>query len=86
MEARFDDATEAFRLEVRAWLEAHVPKEPMPATLRTLFTIYGAGRNACSMPAGLAFTGPNCMAGAVRRCWSKRSSSRNCPRPGTASR
>ena len=31
MDVRFDDATEAFRLEVRAWLEAHVPKEPMPS-------------------------------------------------------
>jgi alkylation response protein AidB-like acyl-CoA dehydrogenase len=30
MDVRFDDATEAFRQEVRAWLEANVPKEPMP--------------------------------------------------------
>src|SRR5919109_1238166 len=31
MDVRFDDATEAFRQEVRAWLEANVPKEPMPS-------------------------------------------------------
>jgi len=30
MDVRFDDATEAFRQEVRAWLEANVPREPMP--------------------------------------------------------
>ena len=31
MDVRFDEATEAFRQEVRAWLEANVPKEPMPS-------------------------------------------------------
>ena len=31
MDVRFDDATEAFRQEVRTWLEANVPKEPMPS-------------------------------------------------------
>jgi alkylation response protein AidB-like acyl-CoA dehydrogenase len=30
MDVRFDEATEAFRQEVRAWLAANVPKEPMP--------------------------------------------------------
>lgn len=30
MDVCFDDATEAFRQEVRAWLEANVPREPMP--------------------------------------------------------
>src|SRR3989442_12839462 len=31
MDVRFDDATEAFRQEVRTWLEANVPKEPRPS-------------------------------------------------------
>ena len=31
MDVRFDDATEAFRQEVRTWLEANVPREPMPS-------------------------------------------------------
>ena len=31
MDVRFDDATEAFRQEVRTWLAANVPKEPMPS-------------------------------------------------------
>ena len=30
MDVRFDDATEAFRQEVRTWLEANIPKEPRP--------------------------------------------------------
>src|SRR2546429_3144392 len=30
MDVRFDDATEAFRQEVRTWLEVNVPKEPRP--------------------------------------------------------
>src|SRR5437764_4099382 len=31
MDIRFDAATEAFRQEIRAWLAANVPKEPMPS-------------------------------------------------------
>jgi alkylation response protein AidB-like acyl-CoA dehydrogenase len=31
MDVRFDDATEAFRQEVRTWLEANIPKEPRPS-------------------------------------------------------
>jgi alkylation response protein AidB-like acyl-CoA dehydrogenase len=31
MDVRFDDATEAFRQEVRTWLEANVPRESMPS-------------------------------------------------------
>ena len=31
MDVRFDDATEVFRQEVRTWLEANVPREPMPS-------------------------------------------------------
>lgn len=31
MDVRFDAATEAFRQEIRAWLAANVPKEPMPS-------------------------------------------------------
>ena len=31
MDVRFDDATEAFRQEVRTWLAANVPKEPLPS-------------------------------------------------------
>ena len=31
MDVRFDDATEAFRQEVRTWLAANVPREPMPS-------------------------------------------------------
>ena len=31
MEVRFDTATEAFRQEIRAWLVANIPKEPMPS-------------------------------------------------------
>ena len=37
MDVRFDDATEAFRQEVRAWLEANVPKEPMPSDPKGAF-------------------------------------------------
>src|SRR5438093_3909049 len=31
MDVRFDAATEAFRQEIRAWLAANAPKEPMPS-------------------------------------------------------
>ena len=30
MDIRFDDTAEAFRHEIRTWLEANVPTEPMP--------------------------------------------------------
>ncbi len=31
MDLRYTDAQRAFRAEVRAWLEAHVPREPLPS-------------------------------------------------------
>ncbi|MFC0314578.1 acyl-CoA dehydrogenase family protein [Gordonia phosphorivorans] len=31
MDLQFDDAAKAFRAEVRAWLQAHVPAEPLPS-------------------------------------------------------
>jgi alkylation response protein AidB-like acyl-CoA dehydrogenase len=37
MDVRFDDATEAFRQEIRTWLEAHVPREPMPSAPEEAF-------------------------------------------------
>jgi alkylation response protein AidB-like acyl-CoA dehydrogenase len=37
MDVRFDDATEAFRQEVRTWLEANVPREPMPSDPQDAF-------------------------------------------------
>ena len=37
MDVRFDDATEAFRQEVRTWLEAHVPREPLPSAPEMAF-------------------------------------------------
>ncbi len=37
MDVRFDAATEAFRQEVRTWLEANVPHEPMPSDPEAAF-------------------------------------------------
>lgn len=37
MEVRFDAATEAFRQEVRTWLAANVPQEPMPSDPEAAF-------------------------------------------------
>jgi alkylation response protein AidB-like acyl-CoA dehydrogenase len=37
MDIRFDAATEAFRQDIRTWLEANVPPQPMPSTPQEAF-------------------------------------------------